>query len=79
MSIIDDIMDIPGEIFGSKKSSKTVAPEGQPLGTVTDPKVIANQLYGADNTNIIQSKATLSHGGEVEIIKGHDYIKDLIK
>jgi hypothetical protein len=36
-------------------------------------------MYGADNTNVIQPKATLSHGGEVEILKGHDYIKDLIK
>ena len=79
MSIIDDIMDIPGEIFGSKKSSSTVAPEGQPMGTVTDPKVLLKQLYGSDNTNIIQPIATLSHGGEVEILKGHDYIKDLIK
>jgi len=70
---------IPGEIMGKKKESKTVSPEGQPMGTLTDPKVLANQMYGADNTNVIQPKATLKEGGEVEVLKGHDYIKDLIK
>jgi len=80
MSLEDVIFGIlPGEIFGKKKESKTVSPEGQPMGTITDPKVLANQMYGADNTNVIQPKATLSHGGEVEVLKGHDYIKDLIK
>ena len=48
-----------------KKSSETVNPNAIPLGTIQDPKVLANQMYGSDNTNVIQPKATLSHGGSI--------------
>jgi hypothetical protein len=49
-----------------KKSSETVNPNAIPLGgPIQDPKVLANAMYGSDNTNVIQSKATLKHGGSI--------------
>jgi len=84
MSFIDDVFDIPGNIIntftGSKKSSGTVNPNGIPLGKpIQDPNQIIKAIYDSNNTNtnIIQPK-TLKHGGEVEITKGHNYIKDLL-
>jgi hypothetical protein len=84
MSFIDDVFDIPGNIIntftGSKKSSGMVNPNGIPLGgPIQDPNQIIKAIYDSNNTNtnIIQPK-TLKHGGEVEITKGHNYIKDLL-
>jgi len=84
MSFIDDVFDIPGNIIntftGSKKSSGTANPNGIPLGgPIQDPNQIIKAIYDSNNTNtnIIQPK-TLKHGGEVEITKGHNYIKDLL-
>ena len=88
MSFIDDVLNIPGDIIntitGSKKSSGTANPNGIPLGgplggPIQDPNQIMKAIYESNNTNtnIVQPK-TLKHGGEIEITKGHDYIKDLL-
>jgi hypothetical protein len=54
-----------------KKSDTQVA---NTTTNTTSPSLLENE-----NVNVINPKVRLKHGGEVEVLKGHDYIKDLIK
>jgi hypothetical protein len=56
----------------TKKSSDTATPTNTTTNTTSIP------LLANENVNIINPKAQLKHGGEAEILKGHDYIKDLL-
>jgi len=48
---------------------------------VTNPNVVqANRtnVIQPDRINVVNPQAKYKHGGQVEILKGHDYIKDLL-
>ena len=68
---------VPGliakKVFG--KDNTTVTPTTNATTVTATPFVLGNENV---NTDVISPKAQLKHGGEAEILKGHDYIKDLL-
>jgi len=87
MSFLDDVLSVPGDILDSafgKKKSNTVNPNAIPLGgPINDPNKIFKEVFepntGQNSTGqALSGRLNLNHGGEVEIGKGKDYIKDLL-
>ena len=68
---------VPGLIAKKvfSKDNTTVTPTTNATTVTATPFVLGNENV---NTDVISPKAQLKHGGEAEILKGHDYIKDLL-
>ena len=72
---------IPGEAYNKLTAKKKINPittpiTSGPLGPLTDTNTNVNE-----NINLKQrlpGVMLFNHGGDVEITKGHDYIKDLL-
>jgi len=76
MGIEDFILGGAGLGLLYDKFTKDKKSDTQVANTTTNTTSIP--LLANENVNIINPKAQLKHGGEVEILKGHDYIKDLL-
>lgn len=62
-------------------ANNTNTPNTPSTPIVTNPNVVqANRtnVIQPDRINVVNPQAKYKHGGQVEILKGHDYIKDLL-
>ena len=70
---------VPGliakKVFSKDNDNTTVTPTTNATTVTATPFVLGNENV---NTDVISPKVQLKHGGEAEILKGHDYIKDLL-